>query len=380
MMTSSLFSQDSKKRLILLGLLIVGIATAHYFTSVALHYYHNIYRRLFYLPIIFGAFWFGRRGGLGVAFVTSLVYLPHVLIQWQARPTQNLDQFLEMLMFHVVGGLTGMLVEQVEHRQAQLVETNRRLEAANAEIRASYEALKRQSEALLQAEEALMRKNRLASLGELLANMAHELRTPLGSIKGVAEIFRDKLPEDDKLHELSKILVLQVDRLNHVVENLLQFVRSGPKTQGGRAQVGKIVTDVLDLSYQRAEAGRIEIVTTMPPELPSVAIDPEPLQQVLLNLVVNAIQAMPEGGRLEILARDRGDDVEISVSDTGCGIPPEVREKIFDPFFTTKAGGTGLGLSICERIVSGFGGLLTVTSEVGEGTTFTVALPKREGS
>ena len=360
----------------------VGLVTAgHYLTGLHLHHAHDIYRRLYYIPIIFAGFWFGLRGGLLCSVVVSVVFLPHVLFQWHETPLTNAEQFLEMLLYVVVGGVTGGLSQKEAQRREEL-------RAANLKVEGAFEKLKGQSLALLAAEEQLRHADRLAALGEVSAGMAHEIRNPLGSIKGTAEIFRDSLGADHKLHEFAQILVKEADRLDSILTHFLEFAR--PKgTDTGRTDLGAAVADVVGLTAERVRRAGVEVERDVPADIPPLAIPPDALRQVLLNLVLNAVQAMPGGGRLTITARGprpperlkRPDSpgaprvVCLGVADTGDGIPPEVRAHVFDPFFTTKAGGTGLGLAICQRIVQGYRGVIEAESVTPHGARFVIELP-----
>jgi signal transduction histidine kinase len=371
---------QNARRLLFLFVAVALVTAGHYTTSLHLHHMHDIYRRLYYLPIIFAGFWYGLRGGLATAIVVSLVFLPHVLFQWHETPLTNAEQFLEMLLYVVVGGVTGGLSQ----KEAQRREEVRR---ANAKLEEAYEKLKDQSLALVQAEELLRRADRLAALGELSAGMAHEIRNPLGSIKGTAEIFRDALGREHKLHEFAQILVKEADRLDGILTHYLEFAR--PKGfDPGRVEVAPVVNDLVGLLAERARRARITIAPELEPALPAVAMPADALRQVLLNLTLNAIQAMPEGGRVTITARAGTPErlqrpespgapavVHLQVADTGPGVPVAARARIFDPFFTTKRGGTGLGLAICQRIMQGYRGTIALDPAGEAGARFLLELP-----
>jgi signal transduction histidine kinase len=370
------------RRLAFLVAAVALVSAGHYLTGLHLHHAHDIYRRLYYLPIILAGIWYGLRGGLLTAGLVSLVFLPHVLFQWHETPLTNAEQFLEMVLYVVVGGVTGGLSQQEARRREQLKQANATLEEA-------YRQLKEQSLACLHAEELLRRADRLAALGELSAGMAHEIRNPLGSIKGTAEIFRDSLGAGHKLHEFTQILITETDRLDGILGRFLEFSR--PRAPDpGRAEVAPAVADLLSLLGERARRARVEVVDDIGPGLPPVAITADALRQVLLNLALNAIQAMPEGGRLTIAARAGAPErlqrpespgappvVHLSVADTGPGVPDDARGRVFDPFFTTKRGGTGLGLAICQRIVKGYRGSIELAA-TSTGARFALELPVAE--
>ncbi|HEY3359316.1 MAG TPA: ATP-binding protein [Polyangia bacterium] len=376
-------SQNTRRLLFLVASVTV-VTLGHYVTSLHIHQAHDLYRRLYYLPIIFAGFWYGLRGGLVTSIVVALVFFPHVWFQWRETPFIRAEQYLEMLLYVIVGGLTGGLSQKEAQRREELHAANHKLEEAFAQLR-------EQSLALVQAEEQLRRADRLAALGELSAGMAHEIRNPLGSIKGTAEIFRDSLPSEHKLHEFASILVKETDRLDGILTHFLEFAR--PKElNAGRSDPAAVVADVVGLARERARRAKVEVETQLDPGLPSVAMPGDALRQVTLNLVLNGIQAMSGTGRLVITAREgpprrlerpeqpvAGRVVHLAVTDTGPGIPVEVQDRIFDPFFTTKRTGTGLGLAICQRIVLGYRGVIYFEPGEPSGARFVAELPVANG-
>ncbi|CAG1065340.1 nitrogen regulation protein NR(II) [Geobacter sp.] len=359
-------------RILLLAVFVVGISLFHYLTPLHLPALHDIFQRLYYLPIILAALWFGLRGGLAASVIVSILYAPHILFQWGASPSLELEKFLEILLYNVVGGVTGFLCQKEEERREELERTARRLEE-------SYRTLRGQADLIIGIEEQLRRAERLSALGELSAMLAHEIRNPLGSIRGTAEILRDDFRPGHPKYEFLEILLKETDRLNRVVEDFLRLSRpidGERKTCDLAAELRELVT--LLGSDAAARGVRISLEVD---EIPPVTGDREKLRQAFLNLLLNGIQATGAGGtvavRGAVLPR-RGDEppfVELAFTDTGVGIPGESLGKIFTPFFTTKEGGTGLGLAITQRIVEGHGGIVTVESEPGQGTTFRVRLP-----
>ncbi|TFG38249.1 MAG: PAS domain S-box protein [Syntrophobacterales bacterium] len=219
------------------------------------------------------------------------------------------------------------------------------------------------------------RSQRLASLGRLAAGIAHEIRNPLSSIKGFATYFRQRYKDIPEDKETAEIMVQEVDRLNRVIGELLEFAR--PMDMQLRKVASK---DLMQSSVKMIEAQarekNIEIKTNISPEIDEVLLDPDRINQVLLNLYLNAIQAMDEGGVLGVdLFRDGLKEVKIVISDTGNGILRKDLGKIFDPYYTTKPSGTGLGLAIVHRIIEGHKGNIKVESKPGEGTRITIVLP-----
>ena len=236
---------------------------------------------------------------------------------------------------------------------------------------------------LREMEEDLKRADRLAAIGALAAGMAHEIRNPMASISGSIEILKDELSAASTNQQLMDIILREVQRLNSLIADFLMFARpTSPEKE--LIHLNEIVEETLEMFAHGPECPPgIRLTTDFQDEL-FVEGDPQQIKQVFWNLFINAAQAMPDGGELRVELRQRypllpflGEQAqgEISVSDTGSGIEEKVMGKIFDPFFTTKEKGTGLGLSIVHSIVESYGGKITVRSQLGQGTTFTVLFP-----
>lgn len=225
------------------------------------------------------------------------------------------------------------------------------------------------------------RSQRLASVGRLAAGVAHEIRNPLSSIKGFATYFKERYPDRPDDQKTADIMIQEVDRLNRVVGQLLEFARPiSVKKQ--RISLQTLLKDSLTLIEDQAAAKSISIHAQHIDGTDEVWGDPDRINQILLNLYLNAIDAMDNGGDLKVALSSNGENNEIiiKVSDTGCGIRQEHFTKIFDPYFTTKSSGTGLGLAIAHNIVEAMDGRINVESDRKAGTTFTVILPNSEES
>lgn len=359
-------------RLVLPAVSIVGISLLHYLTPLHLPVLHDIFQRLYYIPIIFAAFWFGLRGGLAASIFVSILYAPHILFQWGIGPSLEMEKFLEIILYNVVGGITGFLSQREEERREELRSIADGLEE-------SYRKLQSQADLIIGIEEQLRKAERLSALGELSAVLAHEIRNPLGSIRGTAEILKDDLSPDEKKYEFLEILIKETDRLNRVVEDFLNLARPLNVERANCDLMAELMV-VVTLVSPEASARGVSLIL-IPADIPPVHGDPEKLKQAFLNLILNGVQATTRGGSLTISAScvPAGEGstpfVEISFADTGEGIEPAVLASIFEPFSTTKQGGTGLGLAITERIVESHGGRIEVESEKGRGTTFRVKLP-----
>jgi two-component system sensor histidine kinase HydH len=228
-------------------------------------------------------------------------------------------------------------------------------------------------------QDEVRRQEKLAAMGGLAAGVAHEVRNPLSSIKALATFFAGQFEDDSESHEAAKVMVQEVDRLNRVITELLEFSRpTDLKRQAN--DIGQIISRSIQLVQQDATNKHINIKVNTADDICTAWVDPDRLTQCLLNLYLNAIQAMEDGGTLTVTCKpcEAGNFI-IVVSDTGTGIPGDQLDKVFDPYYTTKSKGTGLGLAIVQKIVEAHGGDTTVRSTSDEGTSFSINIPcKRE--
>jgi len=275
-------------------------------------------------------------------------------------------------------------LEMALEEERSLSQARNKLLAANIkELNEVYDALRekltelRRRDARIKSFEGeLIKANKLSALGELASSIAHEIKNPLISIQGFAR--RIGTTEDrDKLEKYAKFIEQEADRLTQVLTKLLGFSRMDePKKDF--LNMNDIVDDtVLFMEHHLTRFKNVEIAVEKEPDLPLVQVDRIHVQQTVVNILMNAAQAMPGGGKI-LIKTGRGDQyVFISITDTGVGIKEEDLEKIFEPFFTTKEKeqGTGLGLSLCKRLIEANAGKIEVKSTVGEGTTFTIMIP-----
>lgn len=226
-----------------------------------------------------------------------------------------------------------------------------------------------------ETQEQLLQSEKLASIGQLAAGVAHEINNPIGVMLGFAQVLLKRVKEDDPTYKPLTTIEREGLRCKRIVQSLLDFARHS-KPEPRRVNVNDVIDASLELSHQSTRSN-IHLIKEYSPNLPPVLADINQLQQVFLNILLNAYDAMSNGGTLRIVTGLVMDRVDIAFSDTGVGIPPENLTRIFDPFFTTKevGKGTGLGLSISYGIVEQHGGTIEVKSQVGEGSTFTVHLP-----
>ena len=267
--------------------------------------------------------------------------------------------------------------EQLEAQNEELRAANEELQATEEELRAVNEELQAANEELRETQEQLIRSERLAAIGQLAGGVGHELRNPLGAIKNAVYYVKGKVAKSElgqkepRVIEFLDIADDEVNSSNKIINDLLGFSRVG-KPAVSPARIKEVIDDALS---HLTIPENIEVVKKLDADLPEVNIDTDQTRQVLVNMIMNAVQAMPEGGRLTISARERGKFLEVEISDTGCGIPKEAIGKIFDPLFTTRAKGIGLGLAVCKAIIDRHQGHIEVESEVGKGATFTIRLP-----
>ncbi|TWI70331.1 two-component system sensor histidine kinase HydH [Desulfobotulus alkaliphilus] len=222
-------------------------------------------------------------------------------------------------------------------------------------------------------EEEVRRKEKLAAVGQLAAGVAHEIRNPLSSIKGFATHFRQLFPGESPHHEAADILIREVNRMDRVIGELLEFARPSD-IQPLKTLPLPLIQHALRLIAPDAAMKRIQIHEDLP-SLPEIHLDPDRFTQVMLNLCLNAIQAMEEGGTLSIRAKTEASFLILDIEDTGKGMAEEDIPKIFDPFYTTKSKGTGLGLAVVEKIITAHGGKIRVDSVPGKGTRFSLFFP-----
>lgn len=227
--------------------------------------------------------------------------------------------------------------------------------------------------------EAVERERHLASLGRLAAGVAHEVRNPLSSLKGFAQFLRSKFRPGSQEERYADIMIEEVERLDRVVEELLDFAKP-VRPERRPVPANSLVDEALSLLSEDALFRSVEIVKKLGRDLPDVLVDPAQMRQALLNVLLNAMEAMEHGGRLTVetaLSKAEGAEpfVSIGVTDTGAGMGEEELARLFEPFYTTKSGGTGLGLTIVTRLLEQNGGHVTVSSVKGEGSTFSMRLP-----
>ncbi len=224
------------------------------------------------------------------------------------------------------------------------------------------------------AEQSLIRADRLAAMGRLVASLAHEINNPLQAIYSNIELVLDFPLEEQERHQNLQIIRKEIERLMNINKSILEFSR--PHIMDVKpVHVRDAIERAIFLANKQLKESNVQVLLHLPENIPQVIISADQLCQVSLNLLINAIEQMQSGGRLEITSTTIQNQVEISFSDTGPGIPPEKLDLVFDPFYTTKQNGNGLGLSTSQKIIQQYGGEISAKSNLGQGTTFSIRLP-----
>jgi signal transduction histidine kinase len=351
-------------RFVAIAAALICTSLLHYSTPIEFVIRHNLYQRLYYLPIIAAAFWFGVRGAIVTSVLAAASYLPHIVFDW--REVRGLHdeylaaQYAELILFQVVAVVVGLLTES-EKRLRE------RQERTAAELADAYERLQESFDHVLRAD-------RLSALGELSAGIAHEIKNPLASIKGSLEIVASDFPRGHDKREFIEIIEKELGRLNKLVTEFLYFARS-PAPAPAPCDVREVIESLKVLCSTEATTHSVEIVIASAENLPEIEVDASQVQQALLNVVLNGIQAMPKGGRLSLTSTPDSGGVRIEIHDQGPGIATEHRARIFDPFFTTRATGTGLGLAIAKKLIRAQGGQILFLDTEDPGTTCVITLP-----
>jgi len=269
---------------------------------------------------------------------------------------------------------------ELREKNEDLEVSNEELRAIEEEVRSSNEELEAANEELREAQAQLVRSEKLAAIGQLAGGVGHELRNPLGAIKNAVYYIRGKVngselaQREPRVMEFLEIVNDEVNSSEKIINDLLSFSRVG-KPAVSLARIDRVVEDAV---AHTIIPENIELTKNVVDSLPEIEIDTEQIRQVLVNMITNAVQAMPGGGKLIIKGRQRDSFIELDIADTGGGVSARDIEKIFDPLFTLKAKGIGLGLAVCKTIIERHAGHIEVKSSKNRGTTFTIKLPLKQ--
>ncbi len=356
---------------VILKILLATLLIAH--TTGSDPTINSRYYLIYYVAILTAAVYFEFWGTLFWTAVASAAYCSYLyqayLEGYEINPDDVSELMFRVLFFFILAVLVNRLVSQYRKQ------TLRYQEAA--------EALADTNKQLVTAQEEAQRSQRLAALGQMSAGLAHEIRNPLGVIKGSAEMLQQKLGDGNPLaSELASYISGEVNRLSSFVTRFLDFARP----QQLSIESAKI-TDCLDAALARVAErypnARVRVTRTFDAAAPPIELDEEMCQSALVNVIQNAYEAMGEsGGELRVetqaAARDSQSGVEIKISDTGPGIPPNLREEVFNPFVTMKKEGTGLGLSIVSKVIDEHHGSIRIEDAPGGGACFVIFLPAQQ--
>jgi two-component system, NtrC family, sensor histidine kinase HydH len=345
---------------VIAGTLLISVA--HHTTHPSFPHWHNLFQHLYYVPTVLAALLFGWRGGFAAALLAGATHLPDILQMSQDSPDYALEQMVEIPVLCCVGLLTGIFSDRDRKHRKDIERTTNRLTEVYRELQENFEQMKR--------------AERLFAVGQLAAGLAHELRNPLGSVAGAAGILQRNARLEPKHQECLEIINKESQRLNHLLTDFLDFARPRPPRYQS-VDVDSLLDSVIQLASHGVGGSSVRFRKKTQALLPPIEADAELLKQMLLNLVINAIQAMPDGGEVVVCAALHEGSMLIQVRDEGSGIAADLRDKIFDPFFTTKERGTGLGLPVAHQIVEQHGGVLRAEANAGGGMTFSALLPLR---
>jgi two-component system NtrC family sensor kinase len=350
--------------------IIIGITAV--FTYVyygVLSGLHDIYVILFFYPLLYASIIFRLRGVIISGLVFLCILLPYVLL-FNYDPYSLYRIFIFAIFAFLLSGLVATLLNYMEQQMESYIE----IVTLNRELNRSIKRLESTQKQLIQSE-------KLNAIGQIAASIAHEINNPLAGVLVYNKLMAKKLANDslnkeDALDNMAKIEAA-VSHCSKIVRGLLDFARqSEPVLEP--VEISKIIDQTVALVQHQAEMNNVEIVRNDEEHISPVKGDIGQLQQVFLNLIINAIQSIHDGGTITITTQSaEGNRVKVSVNDTGHGITPENMERLFTPFFTTKepGKGVGLGLAISRGIVERHGGTIDVQSNAGKGSVFTVYLP-----
>lgn len=308
------------------------------------------------IPVVLAAVLAGWGGGLAIAALSSacvFAFSPH-----QATMTKVLET-LAFLLLACLAALTTGRERRLRRHYQQVAE---QLSSVYEKVQANFEGMKR--------------AERLSAIGQLSAGLAHEIRNPLASISGAASILARSLDLDPKNAKCLEIITSECERLNGLLTNFLNFARPRPPRLQN-VQLEPVLENVLGLASHGVRGKTVRFEKKFEAGLQRVECDPEQLEQVLLNLMINAIEASPDGGTVTLSAATEENKIAISVVDHGDGVAPAHIDRLFDPFFTTKEHGTGLGLPVAHQIMRQMGGSLLAHANAGRGMRFSVVLPAK---
>jgi len=354
--------------LIAIGL-VVAILTAIHYTNY--HYemnYHILLQFAYYLPVIYAAMRFGLAGGILSGLAITLLILPFMTHFHAMNPSAIYTQWVEIGLINVIGWLTGFLTGQ--ERRAK-----RKYQLALTVQKELVEKLKQEGLERERLEEEIRQTERLTALGHMSAGLAHEIRNPLGIMKVSIQLLAQEKVDDGVVSDYCRVLLEECERLNRLVSEFLTFARPKEPVRR-RIALGKILDEGVTLIQPALRQHHIELKQMRSQvDEKEVEVDPDQMKQVILNILLNAIDAQGEGGMILLEEVRQVGFVGFAVNDEGPGIPPDAMPYIYDLFFTTKEKGTGLGLSVVHRILDQHGGKIATANRRDRGVRVEILLP-----
>jgi signal transduction histidine kinase len=344
----------------LIVILVISLALFTWIIPPRAEVLHNILHHLNILPFMLAGMFFGWRGALKTILLATVLQVPSIHRHWSRSPLDAQDQIVELSTFGTAGIIAGLLADRERMQRRRVEVTKLELENVYTELRQNVEQLKR--------------TERLTSAGHLSAILAHEIRNPLASISGAAGILARGQASADSRTECLEILTKESHRLNKLLTNFLNFARPRlPRFQ--KIDAASVLQSVAALAQHAANERQVSLALDLHHSALEIECDPEQIKQLLLNLILNSIQASQNSGVVIIRSFSQRERLLIEVRDEGDGIPSERRERIFEPFFTTKENGTGLGLAIASNIAAQHEGSLSCAPNGSRGTVFRLELP-----
>ncbi|MCB8814316.1 two-component system sensor histidine kinase NtrB [Desulfosporosinus shakirovi] len=355
--------------LIAIGLVVAVLTSIHYTNY---HYevdYHILLQFAYYLPVIYAAMRFGPAGGIISSFIITLLFIPLMWhMQADLSPAAKYTQWVEVGLINVIGWLTGILTE--EERKAK-----RKYKLALMIQKELVEKLKREGQERERLEGEIRQTERVTALGHMSAGLAHEIRNPLGIIKVSIQMLAQEKCDDGVVSEYCRVLLEECERLNRLLSEFLSFARHKELVREG-IRLEKLLDEGVTLVQPALRQNNIKLEQARSQvELQEVEVDPDQIKQVILNILLNAIDAQGEGGVILLSGVQEKGFVGFAVSDEGPGILPDALPYIYDPFFTTKETGTGLGLSVVHRILDHHGGKISIANRSEGGVRVEILLP-----
>ncbi len=352
------------KIIIMIWVPIVLITVLHYSTGSSHQWAHDVFRRLYYIPIILAAFFLGWRGSVISAIFISLAYIPHAFILFILQdPARGIEKILEIFLYNVIAIVTGVLADGEFHEGRRHEKTAEQLQVTLDEKN--------------EMEKMLIRAGRLEAMGQLTAGLAHEINNPLASIMGAAEVVVEEISPDSPKNKIAKILLKEIKRLRDILDGFLLFAKP-EKYDFRKINLCNQAKTVSRFLSSQAAKSKVKIITE-PSSYIFVLGEPGKIHQVFMNLILNSIQAFTDGGEITLscsrIEKRKKSYGLFSVKDNGPGIPDKIKERIFDPFYSSKSKGSGLGLAIAATIIDQHKGFIEVSDNPGGGARFDVFLP-----